>query len=33
MVKNVRVRNVEYLENNKLEIFDECFNVSNIRKS
>lgn len=33
MVKNVRVPNVEYLENNKPETFDECFNASNIRKS
>lgn len=32
MVKNVRVPNVEYLENNKPETFDECFNA-NIRKS
>lgn len=33
MVKNVRVPNVEYLENKKPETFDECFNASNIRKS
>lgn len=33
MVKNVRVPNVEYLENNKPETFEKCFNASNIRKS
>lgn len=28
MVKNVRVPNVEYLENNKPETFEKCFNAS-----